>query len=116
MVAQDITLDYSKYDFKDKEEYIFKSGKGLTEDIVRAISNKKQEPKWMLDFRLKAFEIFKKKSMPVWGADLSTIKFNDFYYYAKPSEKAEKNWDDVPENIKNTFEKLGIPEAEKKFL
>ena len=116
MVAQDITLDYSKYDFKDKEDYVFKSAKGLTKDIVKAISDKKQEPKWMLDFRLKAFDIFQKKPMPNWGADLSTIKFNDFYYYAKPSEKTEKNWDDVPENIKNTFEKLGIPEAEKKFL
>ena len=116
MIAQDITLDYSKYDFKDKEDYLFKSPKGLTKDIVKAISYKKQEPKWMLDFRLKAFEIFQKKSMPVWGADLSTINFNNFYYYAKPSEKTEKNWDDVPENIRNTFEKLGIPEAEKKFL
>ena len=116
MPAQDIALDYSKYDFKDPEDYIYKSGRGLSRQIVEAISKMKKEPQWMLDFRLRSYEMFLKKPMPVWGADLSTINFDEFYYYARPSAKTEKSWDDVPENIKKTFDKLGIPEAEKKFL
>jgi Fe-S cluster assembly protein SufB len=110
-------MDYSKYDFKDSTEmYVHLSKKGLTKDTVKEISKMKDEPQWMLDFRLRSYEIFMKKPMPQWGGDLNKIDLQNIYYYAKASEKAEKNWDDVPENVKNTFDKLGIPEAEKKFL
>lgn len=110
-------MDYSKYDFKDSTEmYVHLSKKGLSRETVIEISKLKGEPDWMLDFRLRSFDAFMKKPMPKWGGDLSTIDFQNIYYYAKASEKAEKNWDDVPEDVKNTFEKLGIPEAEKKFL
>jgi Fe-S cluster assembly protein SufB len=114
---RDIGDDY-KYGFKDKEDYIFKSGRGLTTEIVEAISKMKNEPQWMLDFRLKALETFRKKPMPTWGNTkmLEDIDFENIYYYIKPSEKSEKNWEDVPEGIKNTFDRLGIPEAERKFL
>jgi Fe-S cluster assembly protein SufB len=110
-------MDYSKYDFKDSTEmYVHLSKKGLSKETVISISKMKNEPDWMLDFRLRSFEIFMKKPMPTWGGDLSVIDFQNIYYYAKASDKVEKNWDDVPENVKNTFDKLGIPEAEKKFL
>lgn len=110
-------MDYSKYDFKDSTEmYVHLSKKGLTKDTILGISHMKEEPQWMLDFRLRSFETFMKKPMPNWGADLSTIDFQNIYYYAKAAEKTEKSWDDVPEDVKNTFDKLGIPEAEKKFL
>ena len=110
-------MDYSKYDFKDSTEmYVHLSKKGLTKDTVREISQLKEEPEWMLDFRLRAYDVFMKKPMPQWGGDLNKIDFQNIYYYAKASEKTEKNWDDVPEDVKNTFDKLGIPEAEKKFL
>ena len=117
MTTENIEMDYSKYDFKDSTEmYVHLSKKGLTKDTVREISQLKDEPEWMLDFRLRAYDIFMKKPMPRWGGDLNKIDFQNIYYYAKASEKTEKNWDDVPEDVKNTFEKLGIPEAEKKFL
>ncbi|MGI9566226.1 MAG: Fe-S cluster assembly protein SufB [Nitrosopumilus sp.] len=117
MTTENLDMDYSKYDFKDSTEmYVHLSKKGLTKDTVIGISKMKKEPQWMLDFRLRSFEIFMKKPMPTWGGDLSVIDFQNIYYYAKASEKTEKNWDDVPEDVKNTFEKLGIPEAEKKFL
>jgi len=110
-------MDYSKYDFKDSTEmYVHLSKKGLSKDTVREISKLKDEPEWMLDFRLRAYDVFMKKPMPQWGGDLNKIDFQNIYYYAKASDKTEKNWDDVPENVKNTFDKLGIPEAEKKFL
>ncbi|MDH3657130.1 MAG: Fe-S cluster assembly protein SufB [Nitrosopumilus sp.] len=110
-------MDYSKYDFKDSTEmYVHLSKKGLSKETVISISKMKDEPQWMLDFRLRSYEIFMKKPMPTWGGDLSVIDFQNIYYYAKASDKVEKNWDDVPENVKNTFDKLGIPEAEKKFL
>jgi Fe-S cluster assembly protein SufB len=114
---RDIGDDY-KYGFKDKEDYIFKSGRGLTREIVESISKMKNEPQWMLDFRLKALDIFNKKPMPTWGNTkmLEDIDFENIYYYIKPSEKSEKNWEDVPEGIKKTFDRLGIPEAERKFL
>lgn len=114
--SKKFSKDYSKYAFSDKEDYVFKSKRGLTKEIVEEISKMKNEPKWMLDFRLQSLEIFWKKAMPNWGADLSTIDFDNIYYYIKPSEKTEKNWDDVPEYIKKTFDRLGIPEAERKFL
>lgn len=119
MVEQDLAFkkDYSKYGFSDPENtYHTKFEKGLSEEIVQRISDMKKEPEWMREFRLKALKIFYEKKMPQWGADLSTIDFNNIYYYVKPSDEAKRNWDDVPETIKNTFEKLGIPEAEKKFL
>mgnify|MGYP001197582838 FL=1 len=117
MATENLDMDYSKYDFKDSTEmYVHLSKKGLTKDTVREISQMKEEPEWMLDFRLRAYDVFMKKPMPQWGGDLNKIDFQNIYYYAKASEKTEKNWDDVPDDVKNTFDKLGIPEAEKKFL
>jgi len=117
MATENLDMDYSKYDFKDSTEmYVHLSKKGLTKDTIREISKLKDEPQWMLDFRLRSYDIFMKKPMPQWGGDLNKIDFQNIYYYAKASDKTEKNWDDVPENVKNTFDKLGIPEAEKKFL
>ena len=117
MATENLDMDYTKYDFKDSTEmYVHLSKKGLTKDTVREISQLKEEPQWMLDFRLRAYDVFMKKPMPQWGGDLNKIDFQNIYYYAKASEKTEKNWDDVPEDVKNTFDKLGIPEAEKKFL
>lgn len=117
MTAENLDMDYSKYDFKDSTEmYVHLSKKGLSKDTVIEISKMKKEPQWMLDFRLRSYEIFMQKPMPTWGGDLSVIDFQNIYYYAKASDKVEKNWDDVPENVKATFDKLGIPEAEKKFL
>ena len=117
MATENLDMDYSKYDFKDSTDmYVHLSKKGLSKDTVIAISKMKDEPQWMLDFRLRSFETFMKKPMPTWGGDLSKIDFQNIYYYAKATEKTEKNWDDVPEDVKNTFDKLGIPEAEKKFL
>lgn len=107
--------DY-KYGFKTETKSVRDTGKGLNEKIIREISEIKQEPEWMLDFRLKAYKKFLEKPNPTWGPDLSKIPFDDITYYVKPSERSEKNWDDVPEEIKNTFDKLGIPEAEQKFL
>ena len=117
MATENLDMDYSKYDFKDSTEmYVHLSKKGLSKDTVIRISKLKDEPQWMLDFRLRSYEIFMQKPMPTWGGDLSSIDFQNIYYYMRATEKVEKNWDDVPENVKNTFEKLGIPEAEKKFL
>ena len=117
MATENLDIDYTKYDFKDSTEmYVHLSKKGLSKDTVIEISKMKNEPQWMLDFRLRSYEIFMQKPMPTWGGDLSTIDFQNIYYYAKASDKTEKNWDDVPDNVKKTFEKLGIPEAEKKFL
>ncbi|MFN2128766.1 MAG: Fe-S cluster assembly protein SufB, partial [Anaerolineales bacterium] len=105
-----------QYGFKDPETYVFKSQKGLDKEIVEQISAMKGEPSWMLEFRLKALEHFMKRPIPTWGADLSNLDLDNIYYYVKPTEAESKSWDDVPENIKNTFDKLGIPEAEQKFL
>ena len=117
MATENLDIDYTKYDFKDSTEmYVHLSKKGLSKDTVIEISKMKNEPQWMLDFRLRSYEIFMKKPMPTWGGDLSNIDFQNIYYYAKASDKTEKNWDDVPDNVKKTFDKLGIPEAEKKFL
>ncbi len=117
MTTENLEMDYSKYDFKDSTElYVHLSKKGLTRETVIEISKLKNEPQWMLDFRLRSYDVFMKKPMPQWGPDLGAIDFQNIYYYAKASEKSEKNWEDVPENVKKTFDKLGIPEAEKKFL
>ncbi len=107
--------DY-KYGFKDPEVHVFKSRKGLDEDIVRDISRMKEEPEWMLKFRLKALEHFQARPTPTWGPDLSTLDLDDIFYYVKPTEDEAKSWDDIPDSIKNTFDRLGIPEAEQKFL
>ena len=108
--------DRSKFDFKDEIVYLAETKRGLTRDTVEEISAFKSEPDWMLQFRLRAYEHFLKRPMPKWGGDLSRIDFAKMMYYRKPSEREEKSWDDVPEQIKATFEKLGIPEAERKFL
>jgi Iron-regulated ABC transporter membrane component SufB len=113
---QDLDFDYSKYDFKMPEIYEFKTKKGLDEQVIKQISYIKGEPEWMLNFRLKAYEIFKKKPLPTWGPDLSEINFDEYYYYIKPTDKKGHSWDEVPDYIKETFERLGIPEAERKFL
>lgn len=105
-----------QYGFSDPETYVFKSRKGLDREVVQQISHMKGEPQWMLDFRLKALEHFMQRPMPAWGGDLSKLNLDDIYYYVKPSEKEGESWDDVPETIKNTFDRLGIPEAERKFL
>jgi len=105
-----------RYGFSDPETYVFKSRKGLDEEVVRHISSMKGEPEWMLEFRLKALAHFEKRPIPTWGADLSNLNLDDIYYYVRPTEAMGKSWDDVPETIKNTFDKLGIPEAEQKFL
>ena len=114
-VVENLDKDY-KFGFHDKEDYVFKSEKGLNRDIVERISARKEEPEWMLRYRLKALDYFHKRPMPSWGSDLGEIDFANIHYYVKPSEKTEKSWDEVPEYIKDTFEKLGIPEAERKFL
>lgn len=115
--VQTINREYAeKYGFHVPEDYVFKAKRGLNEAVVREISMLKGEPQWMLDFRLKALEIFNKKPMPNWGADLSGIDFDNIYYYIKPTDHSTKSWDEVPEDIKHTFDRLGIPEAEQKFL
>ncbi|MCY3801582.1 MAG: Fe-S cluster assembly protein SufB [Chloroflexi bacterium] len=112
----DVKFDY-KYGFHDKEAAAFKTEKGLSERVVRQISEVKGEPDWMLEYRLDGLKHFLERPMPEWGADLGGIDFDDMYYYVRPTAgNAEDNWDDVPEYIKNTFDKLGIPEAEQKFL
>ncbi len=105
-----------KYGFKDEDVSVFNTGKGLTEEVVREISRIKHEPEWMLEFRLKALHTFEKMPMPSYGPDLSEMDFSTYTYYTRPSETDAKSWDEVPETIKNTFAKLGIPEAEQKYL
>lgn len=107
--------DY-KYGFSDRDVSIFRTERGLTEEVVREISRRKEEPEWMLEYRLKAYEIFHSKPMPQWGGDLGELDFDEITYYVKPSERSERSWDEVPEEIKQTFDRLGIPEAEQKYL
>lgn len=107
--------EINKYDFRNEERYVFKSRKGLDAEIVSQISEMKNEPDWMREFRLKSLEIFESKPMPRWGGNID-IDFQDIYYYIKPSDRQGRSWDEVPDEIKRTFDKLGIPEAEKKFL
>ena len=107
--------DY-KYGFKNEDVSILNTGKGLNEEVVRAISKLKNEPEWMLEFRLKALKAFNELPLPSFGPDLSSLDFNSYTYFIRPSEKVEKSWDEVPETIRNTFDKLGIPEAEQKYL
>lgn len=121
-MATDITLsaepqigEINKYDFRTNAKAVFKAEKGLSPRIVAQISEMKGEPEWMRDFRLKSLEIFESKPMPNWGGRID-LDFQDIYYYLKPTDHQGKTWDDVPKEIKDTFEKLGIPEAERKFL
>ena len=107
--------DY-KYGFSDTDVSVFNTGKGLNREVVEQISAMKEEPQWMLEFRLKALEHFEQRPMPNWGPDISTLNLDDIYYYVKPTDEEGKSWDDVPDSIKDTFDKLGIPEAEQKFL
>ena len=107
--------EINKYDFHTDEKYVFKSRKGLDADIVSQISEMKNEPGWMRDFRLKSLEIFNSKPMPRWGGKVD-LNFQDIFYYVKPSDRQGRTWDEVPDEIKATFDRLGIPEAEKKFL
>lgn len=107
--------DY-KYDFKDNSKDIFNTGKGLNEDVIRAISKAKDEPDWMLEFRLKAYRNFIKFPFPSFGPDVSDLDFDSYTYFTRYAKNEKTNWDEVPETIKNTFKKLGIPEAEQKYL
>src|SRR4051812_48522622 len=109
--------DEYKFGFRDSDDhYSFKSGKGLNREVVHQISEMKGEPQWMREFRLKALDVFWQKPTPTWGGDLASLNFDDIHYYMKAADRQGKTWDDVPSDIKNTFEKLGIPEAERKFL
>jgi len=109
-------LDRYKYGFSDPDVSILKTGKGLDRGVVEQISRIKGEPEWMLEFRLKALEHYQARLMPTWGGDLSKLDLDDIYYYVRPAEEESRSWDDVPDSIKETFDKLGIPEAEQKFL
>ncbi|MFN2384328.1 MAG: Fe-S cluster assembly protein SufB [Gemmatimonadota bacterium] len=111
-----LNLDDYKYGFRDEDKAVFRSEKGLSRRTVEQISAMKDEPKWMRDFRLRALAVYEKKPVPTWGADLSALNMDEIYFYVKPSERAERTWDDVPEDIKRTFDRLGIPEAERKSL
>jgi Fe-S cluster assembly protein SufB len=111
-------LELEKYDFVTVAEPVFRAQKGLSEEVVRQISGHKEEPEWMLEFRLKALEIYKSKPMPMWGGDLSDLEqvLDEIYFYVRPQDRMEHSWEDVPDEIKDTFERLGIPEAERKIL
>jgi Fe-S cluster assembly protein SufB len=116
MAKQMPELEEYKYGFRDEHKAVFQTGKGLTRDIVAEISRMKGEPEWMLEFRLKSLEQFFKMPLPRWGGNLDDLDFDDIQYYVKPAEKQGKTWEEVPQEIKETFDKLGIPEAEQKFL
>jgi Fe-S cluster assembly protein SufB len=105
-----------KYDFVTKSQTSFKAKEGYDEELIHKISDIKKEPEWMREIRLKAFEVFKKKPLPEWGPNLNKINFNEIYYFIKPKAKKTRKWKDVPKEIKETFEKLGIPKAERKYL
>ena len=115
---QDLQLDEYKYDFVTDAEPVYRARKGLSEEVVREISAYKEEPEWMLNSRLKALQVYKSKPMPTWGGNLSELDavLDEIYFYVRPQDRMEHSWEDVPEEIKDTFEKLGIPEAERKVL
>jgi len=115
-VVSPILLDYSKYDFKEDTKYVYVAEKGLTRSVVEEISRIKGEPEWMRKFRLHSLEVFNSKPLPTWGPDLSGIDFNSLRYYLKPTEKKATDWNELPEDIRRTFERLGIPEAERKYF
>ena len=107
--------EIEKYNFRTETTGVFKARKGVDAEIVNQISDIKQEPDWMREFRLRSLEIFESKPMPTWGGDIA-IDFQDIYYYLKPTDHQEHSWDDVPSEIKETFDRLGIPEAERQYL
>lgn len=113
---QQFDLSNYEFGFHDKIKPVFSTKKGLSENVVREISAMKHEPAWMLEKRLMALSLFYSKKMPQWGGDLTRINFDNIYYYVKPMNKQGRTWEEVPAEIKNTFDKIGIPEAEKKFL
>jgi Fe-S cluster assembly protein SufB len=115
---KDLGSDYTeRYGFHDAENYLYKAPKGLTREVVEKISELKSEPEWMREFRLKALDYFEARPMPTWGSPmLAEVDFDDIHYFVRASDKAERSWDDVPEDVKRTFDRLGIPEAERKFL
>ena len=114
--SPEIVSSEYKFGFHDEVDYLEETKHGLTRETVEEISRIKGEPAWMLDFRLRAYEHFLSRPMPQWGGDLNQIDLDKIVYYRKPSQGEEKSWDDVPDKIKKTFERLGIPEAERKFL
>ncbi len=116
-IVQGIGSDYAiKYGFHADENYFFKSGRGLSHELVDAISSHKDEPDWMRKFRHRSLDYFLARPMPEWGGDLGGIDFDNIYYYIRPTEKQANSWEDLPADIKDTWDKLGIPEAEKKYL
>src|SRR3954451_18435117 len=119
-IVQGIGSDYlSKYGFANPDEaeaYFFKSGRGLSHELVEAISEHKNEPEWMRKFRHQSLDYFLARPLPSWGGDVSGIDFDSIYYYIRPTEKQAESWEDLPADIKDTWDKLGIPEAEKKYL
>ena len=117
MSTTELDLDRYQLGWSDEEDYIFKPKKGLNEEIVREMSAMKKEPEWMLTFRLRALARFYKKPMVPWFASkMPDLNFDDIYYYIKPIDKQVSNWDQLPDSVKSTWDKLGIPEAERKYL
>jgi Fe-S cluster assembly protein SufB len=116
--ALDLGVDLSRYrlGWHDDVDYVFKPTKGLSSTIVREMSHMKGEPEWMLQNRLRALRQFERRPMPQWGGDMSGIDFDDIYYYIKPTDRQVDTWEQLPEAVKRTYEKLGIPEAERKYL
>jgi len=116
--ASTIGVDLGNYalGWSDEEDYVFKPRRGLDADIVREMSFMKKEPEWMLNFRMRSLNRFERRPLPTWGGELGGIDFDNIFYYIKPTEEQVSEWDDVPDSIKNTYEKLGIPEAERKYL
>jgi Fe-S cluster assembly protein SufB len=117
-MSQAFELEQGNYTagFHVKENYTYKSQRGLTRNVVEQISEMKGEPSWMRDFRLKSLDLYEKRPMPTWGADLSGIDFDNIFYYIKPVAQQGKDWNDIPAEIKDTFDRLGIPQAEQKYL
>ena len=109
-------IERALYDVRDEDKSVYKSDAGLTEEIIRDISARKKDPPWMLEFRLKSLEVYKKISLPIWGADISELNMDEIVTYVKPNAAQVNDWSQVPDEIKNTFDRLGIPAAEKKSL
>jgi Fe-S cluster assembly protein SufB len=116
MTATELDLGKYKLGWSDEEDYVFKPKRGLNTDIINEMSWMKGEPAWMRELRLKSYDRFLRRPMPSWGGDMSEIYFDDIYYYIKPTQSQSDDWDSVPDAIKDTYEKLGIPEAERKYL
>src|SRR3990167_6587798 len=108
--------DQYRFGFHEEENYVFKSEKGLSEAVVKSISGHKEEKPWLTSFRLNALSVFYKKTLPDWGGNLQDLDFNNIFYYIKPTARRAQSWKDLPKEIKNTYDRLGIPEAEKKML